>query len=184
MAHQTQDGSFEHLQWLCPKDRQVLCRAECVAALKEEKRLLADMENAILAHERAMAHCQVVSESDPTWFTLDVQDSHAKHASLLRNMVQDLQHSAAPMPSGDLGDLIRGSVYSSYAQTAQVTARVAANLSEREPMQAVASSARTALGALGAREGSAPASDAPFPAAGSSAAEAASSSQVASSAAA
>lgn len=34
---------------------------------------------------------------------------------------KDLQHSAAPMPSGDLGDLIRGSVYSSYVRETWLT---------------------------------------------------------------
>ena len=35
--HLLQD-TFEHLQWLCPKDQQVVYRLECIAALKEEKR--------------------------------------------------------------------------------------------------------------------------------------------------
>ncbi|CAL1136098.1 unnamed protein product [Cladocopium goreaui] len=143
--------AFEHLQWLCPKDQQVLYRAECNAALKEEKRLLTEMENAMLAHQRAMGHCQVVSETDRTWFTLDVQDSHAKHVQLLATMLQELQESAMPIPEGDLGDTIFGNIYSSYAQTAQVTARAAAGLSERTvPVQAMRSSARSALGLGGA----------------------------------
>eukprot|EP00435_Cladocopium_sp_Y103_P066447 s349_g28.t1 len=172
--------AFEHLQWLCPKDQQVLYRAECIAALKEEKRLLSEMENAMLAHQRAMEHCQVVSETDRTWFTLDVQDSHAKHVQLLGQMLQELQESAMPIPEGDLGDTIRGNIYSSYAQTAQVTARAAAGLSERTvPVQAMRSSARSALG-LGAATGPATSAES-FPAAADAAS---SSSQAASSAAA
>eukprot|EP00440_Ansanella_granifera_P036542 gb/GFBE01039646.1/.p1 GENE.gb/GFBE01039646.1/~~gb/GFBE01039646.1/.p1 ORF type:complete len:229 (+),score=50.77 gb/GFBE01039646.1/:1-687(+) len=133
---------FEHLQWLCPKDRQVLCRAECAAALKEESRLLADMEATIVAHQRAIEHCRASSETDPSWFTLDVQNCHAKHATLLRDMVQELERSAAPIPdSAGFADGIRGRLYSSYAQTAQATVKAATGIGENEQVQAVAASA-------------------------------------------
>eukprot|EP00931_Biecheleriopsis_adriatica_P052229 TRINITY_DN30361_c0_g1_i1.p1 TRINITY_DN30361_c0_g1~~TRINITY_DN30361_c0_g1_i1.p1 ORF type:complete len:205 (-),score=46.15 TRINITY_DN30361_c0_g1_i1:18-599(-) len=140
---------FEHLQWLCNKDQLVLCRSEFAAALGEESRLLAEMEKTILAHQRAIEHCRVVSETDPSWFTLDVQDCHARSATLLRDTVKELERTAVAMPDGmGVVDGLRGRIYSSYAQTAQATARAAAGLGETQQVQAAAATARLALDSL------------------------------------
>ncbi|CAE8623738.1 unnamed protein product [Polarella glacialis] len=138
---------FEHLQWLNPKDRQVLCRGECAAALKEESKLLAEIRQTIVSHQRAIEHCRAVSETDPTWFSLDVQDNHARHVTILRNMLRVLEQDAAPAPeNAGIVDSLRGRLLSSYAQTAEATSRAAAS----EQVQAATASARSALGSLSA----------------------------------
>ena len=44
------------------------------------------------------------------------QDSHLKHVQLLGQMLQELRETAMPLAEGDLGDTIRGNIYSSYVR--------------------------------------------------------------------
>lgn len=150
---------LQHLQWLSARDQQVLCRAECAAALREEAKLLSEIQAAISGHERAIEHCRAASETDPDWFNLDVQDCHSRRALILKDALHALQASTAPAPKdAAITDGIRGRIYSSYAHTAQATSRVTLELQEQEAVQrlaehgqAAAVSARAAFGTLSSR---------------------------------
>ncbi|CAK0891027.1 unnamed protein product [Prorocentrum cordatum] len=81
---------------------------------------MADMHATMAAHMRAVEHCRVASESDPDWFTLDVQDCHSRRALILRDALTALVADVAPTPEdAEAADGIRGRIYASYAHTAQ-----------------------------------------------------------------
>mmetsp|Transcript_96512 Transcript_96512/g.242093 ORF Transcript_96512/g.242093 Transcript_96512/m.242093 type:complete len:292 (+) Transcript_96512:116-991(+) len=145
-------SDFEHLQWLCSKDQQVLCRDRAAAAVRQEGKLIAEIQLTINAHLRAIEHCKVASETDPEWFTLDVQDCHSRKVRLLRSILAKLQSDTAPLPeNASVGDAFRGRLYAGYAQSAQVTERFTSRLQESESVQKAATGMQSALGALSSR---------------------------------
>lgn len=151
--------SHEHLRWLCAKDRRILSRSECAAAVREEGRVINDLHAAIEAHRRAIEHCKAASELDPEWFTLDVQDSSNRRIALFRDALAVLEEDAAPLAvDAATADTVRGALYRTYAHTAQVTVSTAVGISERPEVQqvgqkgqAVALSAFSALASLSTR---------------------------------
>jgi len=130
----------------------VLCRDRALAAMREESKLIAELNATIDAHLRAIEHCRVASETDPEWFTLDVQDCHARKVRLLREILAKLEADAVPLPQDvSVGDTVRGRLYAGYAQSAQATERLASRLQESEHVQTAATGMRSAFGALSNR---------------------------------
>mmetsp|Transcript_157670 Transcript_157670/g.278291 ORF Transcript_157670/g.278291 Transcript_157670/m.278291 type:complete len:198 (+) Transcript_157670:94-687(+) len=138
-----QEDKPEHLQWLCTKDQRVLCRGQCQAALKEEEKLKREIQSTIDAYKSAIGHCRAASESDPGWFTLDVQDSHARRIAILSDALSVLENDPMPVPeAADALDSIRGKIYSGYAHTAQT---LVGQLQEQEGVQRLAERGQAAF---------------------------------------
>jgi len=144
-AGQVGAAEFEHLQWLGARDQQVLCRGECANALREEGKLLAEMRSAIFAHTRAIEHCKSASESDPDWFTLDVQDCHNRKVRVLREVLDALEADVPPAPrDADMADRVFGGVFNGYAKSAQAWVEA----KDSEQVQTAAANVRSAFGAI------------------------------------
>lgn len=153
------DQELEHLRWLNAKDQEALCRAECLAALREDCKLVNAVQTTVNAYLLASEYCRAASEGDPEWFTLDVQDSHHQRVALLNEVL--LQMTSEPMPApkdSSLVDEVKGRWISGYAKTAEATSRAAAGISENPSVQAfeasieaVATSAITAIGTFSNR---------------------------------
>eukprot|EP00747_Dinoflagellata_sp_TGD_P181077 gnl/TRDRNA2_/TRDRNA2_34541_c0_seq1.p1 gnl/TRDRNA2_/TRDRNA2_34541_c0~~gnl/TRDRNA2_/TRDRNA2_34541_c0_seq1.p1 ORF type:complete len:277 (+),score=40.69 gnl/TRDRNA2_/TRDRNA2_34541_c0_seq1:3-833(+) len=115
----------EHLRWLCAKDQRVLCRAECAAALREESKLDRELCATIEAYRSTVEHCRCASENDPSWFTLDVQNCHARRVAMLQEALAAIRADPPPVPAEtSTADTIRGAVYAGYSHTAEATSKV------------------------------------------------------------
>merc|ERR1719183_3337689 len=100
------------------------------------------MQATIEAYKSAIEHCRAASESDPGWFTLDVQDSHSRRVSILRDALSALQADPMPLPEEtSTTDGLVGKIFAGYARTAEVTSR----LKEQPGVQNFAEKSQAAL---------------------------------------
>lgn len=115
-------------------------------AMKEEGKVVKELQNAIYLLASANGHCQIASETDPQWFTLDVQDSHSRRIAILGEVLAKIeaQPIAAP-PDLEAVDgpragytIAKGRVLGAFAHTAHATQRAATGLQESERTKVLA----------------------------------------------
>eukprot|EP00427_Karlodinium_veneficum_P023053 CAMPEP_0169120336 /NCGR_PEP_ID=MMETSP1015-20121227/32045_1 /TAXON_ID=342587 /ORGANISM="Karlodinium micrum, Strain CCMP2283" /LENGTH=204 /DNA_ID=CAMNT_0009183295 /DNA_START=67 /DNA_END=681 /DNA_ORIENTATION=- len=140
------DSVPSHLQWLNTKDQRTLARSKCQDAAREESRLLREMQATISGYESAIEHCRAANENDPEWFTLDVQDSHARRITILRDALSVLVNDPIPLPEGiDPIDGLKGKIFSGYAKTAEVTSRLTSSFHADPGVQQIAERSQAAF---------------------------------------
>lgn len=138
-------GLAERLRILSAKDQRTYVRGACAIAIKEEAKVMKDLQNAIYLLASANGHCQITSEADPQWFTLDVQDSHSRRIAILCEVLSKIESQPIAAPADlEAADGIKGRALGAYAQTALATQRATNDLQKNERTRALAAQAGAA----------------------------------------
>lgn len=92
---------------------------------------MCEIEATIDSYRSAIEHCRAASESDPGWFTLDVQDSYSRRVAIMRDAANALETSPMPLPEEARAiDSVKGKMFAGYSRTAEVLSRGTAGLQE------------------------------------------------------
>lgn len=118
------DKLVQRLQSFSAKDQRTHCQRACAIARKEEAKAIKGVQTAIYRLASAKHHCQITSESDPDWFTLDVQDSQSQRIAVLIEVLAKIEAQPIPAPPGlEATDEFKGWALGAFAQTALATQR-------------------------------------------------------------